>query len=291
VITTYKRLIRNLPRPNQYLLLYVLDLLSVFARKSDRNLMTASGMCHLSVPRFHNTHSYNSSSLAPDLAVIFQPGLISHPSHALAPEEHRMNQKVLEFLISQQDWFLMEVLPLPAPMQDSFTQQLDADDTDDVKAKEAEVVKKEVEMLLERAVREFKDEVRKEEAVLSAEEVQAVKVDERMRRKEQELKKREEEIRRREEAMEREAEMKRKERQKVLQREESERHWKAKQEAERKQREEEDEEAQRTQTEDRRRTREGIEQKKEEPTVIKSEKTDENCDSDVEYNGSQLEKG
>ena len=41
VIARYKRLIRSLPRANQYLLLYVLDLLSVFARKSDKNLMTA----------------------------------------------------------------------------------------------------------------------------------------------------------------------------------------------------------------------------------------------------------
>jgi hypothetical protein len=30
-----------MPHANQYLLLYVLDLLSVFARKSDKNLMTA----------------------------------------------------------------------------------------------------------------------------------------------------------------------------------------------------------------------------------------------------------
>ena len=42
VISTYKRLIQRLPRANQYLLLYVLDLLSVFARKSDINLMTAT---------------------------------------------------------------------------------------------------------------------------------------------------------------------------------------------------------------------------------------------------------
>jgi len=39
-IATYKRLIRSLPRANQYLLLYLLDLLSVFARKCDKNLMT-----------------------------------------------------------------------------------------------------------------------------------------------------------------------------------------------------------------------------------------------------------
>ena len=41
VIATYKRLIHSMAHANQYLLLYVLDLLSVFARKSDKNLMTA----------------------------------------------------------------------------------------------------------------------------------------------------------------------------------------------------------------------------------------------------------
>lgn len=42
VVASYKSLILRMPRPNQYLLLYVLDLLSVFARKCDKNLMTAS---------------------------------------------------------------------------------------------------------------------------------------------------------------------------------------------------------------------------------------------------------
>lgn len=45
VIARYKQLIRQMPRSNQYLLLYVLDLLSVFARKSDKNLMTAGSEC------------------------------------------------------------------------------------------------------------------------------------------------------------------------------------------------------------------------------------------------------
>jgi len=40
-VKEYKALIRAMPPVNQYLLLYVLDLLSVFARKSDVNLMTA----------------------------------------------------------------------------------------------------------------------------------------------------------------------------------------------------------------------------------------------------------
>ena len=47
-ITTYKSLIRRMPKPNQYLLLYVLDLLSVFARKSDKNFMTATSALHSS---------------------------------------------------------------------------------------------------------------------------------------------------------------------------------------------------------------------------------------------------
>lgn len=46
-IQGFKRLIHSMPRANQYLLLYVLDLLSVFARKSDKNLMTAASKYYL----------------------------------------------------------------------------------------------------------------------------------------------------------------------------------------------------------------------------------------------------
>ncbi|KAI0696907.1 Rho GTPase activation protein [Cytidiella melzeri] len=88
VIARYKRLIRSLPPANQYLLLYVLDLLSVFARKSDKNLMTAK-----------------------NLAVIFRPALLSHPSHELSPQEHQLSQDVLENLIEHQDWFMLEIPP------------------------------------------------------------------------------------------------------------------------------------------------------------------------------------
>jgi len=83
-----------MPRPNQYLLLYVLDLLSVFARKSDKNLMTAS-----------------------NLAVIFRPGLIAHPEHEMVPREHDLSQRVLEFLIAQQDWFILDIPPPPQRAQ------------------------------------------------------------------------------------------------------------------------------------------------------------------------------
>lgn len=91
VIATYKRLIRSMPRPNQYLLLYLLDLLSVFARKSDKNLMTPA-----------------------NLAVIFRPAVLSHPDHEMQPHEHRLSQEVLEFLIAHQDWFMLDITPPPA---------------------------------------------------------------------------------------------------------------------------------------------------------------------------------
>lgn len=93
-IATYKQLIAKMPKPNQYLLLYVLDLLSVFAKKSNKNLMTAS-----------------------NLAMIFQPGILAHPHHQLAPYEHALSQRVLEFLIEHQDHFLLEMqLQSPKPV-------------------------------------------------------------------------------------------------------------------------------------------------------------------------------
>jgi len=90
VIATYKRLIRSMPRANQYLLLYVLDLLSVFARKCDKNLMTPA-----------------------NLAVIFRPAILSLPEHELLPKEHQLSQDVLEFLIAHQDWFMLDIPPPP----------------------------------------------------------------------------------------------------------------------------------------------------------------------------------
>lgn len=105
-VTTVKRLIRAMPRSNQYLLLYVLDLLSVFARKSDKNLMNASSMLLLRPP-------FLALIFNLDLAVIFRPGLMSHPTHEMSPPEHALSQKVLEFLIAQQDWFMLDISPPP----------------------------------------------------------------------------------------------------------------------------------------------------------------------------------
>ncbi|OQO09934.1 hypothetical protein B0A48_04289 [Cryoendolithus antarcticus] len=83
-IRIYQALITELPPLNRQLLLYILDLLAVFASKSDLNKMTT-----------------------PNLAAIFQPGLLSHPDHDMAPQEYRLSQDVLIFLIENQDSFLI----------------------------------------------------------------------------------------------------------------------------------------------------------------------------------------
>ncbi|KAK9779044.1 putative Rho-GAP domain-containing protein [Seiridium cardinale] len=83
-IDKYQALIKILPPLNRQLLLYILDLLAVFAAKADENRMTAQ-----------------------NLAAIFQPGMLSHPHHAMAPEEYRLNQCVIIFLIENQDHFLI----------------------------------------------------------------------------------------------------------------------------------------------------------------------------------------
>ncbi|KAJ5964957.1 Rho GTPase activation protein [Penicillium vulpinum] len=82
-VETYQKLIIELPPLNKQLLLYILDLLAVFASKSDQNRMPSA-----------------------NLAAIFQPGLLSHPQHDMSPEEYKLSQDVLIFLIENQDHFL-----------------------------------------------------------------------------------------------------------------------------------------------------------------------------------------
>ncbi len=83
-IKTYQQLITELPPLNRQLLLYILDLLAVFASKSDLNYMTSA-----------------------NLAAIFQPGMLTHPKHDMVPQEYRLSQDVLIFLIENQDNFLL----------------------------------------------------------------------------------------------------------------------------------------------------------------------------------------
>ncbi|KAK7951825.1 Rho-GTPase-activating protein 8 [Apiospora aurea] len=97
-IKQYQDLIKALPPLNRQLLLYILDLLAVFAAKADENRMTAQ-----------------------NLAAIFQPGMLSHPNHAMAPEEYRLNQCVIIFLIENQDHFL---IGMPGTAADEKTKQV-----------------------------------------------------------------------------------------------------------------------------------------------------------------------
>lgn len=83
-VATYQQLIVDLPPLNKQLLLYILDLLAVFASKSEQNRMTSG-----------------------NLSAIFQPGMLSHPQHDMAPAEYKLSQDVLIFLIENQDHFLV----------------------------------------------------------------------------------------------------------------------------------------------------------------------------------------
>lgn len=84
VIRTHQSLVTEMPPLIRQLLLYLLDLLAVFASKSDVNKMTT-----------------------PKLAAIFQPALVSHPEHRLSPNEQQLSRDVLVFLIEYQDNFLI----------------------------------------------------------------------------------------------------------------------------------------------------------------------------------------
>lgn len=83
-IATYQRVIKELPALNRQLLLYILDLLAVFAAKAELNRMNSA-----------------------NLAAIFQPGMLSHPDHDMVPDEYLLSQEVLVFLIEHQDSFLV----------------------------------------------------------------------------------------------------------------------------------------------------------------------------------------
>ncbi|KAK2882489.1 hypothetical protein FQN49_000319 [Arthroderma sp. PD_2] len=93
-VATYQQLIKELPPLNRQLLLYILDLLTVFASKSDLNRMTAA-----------------------NLAAIFQPGMLSHPSHDMSPQEYKLSQDVMVFLIENQDNFLFGMTGTAADAQ------------------------------------------------------------------------------------------------------------------------------------------------------------------------------
>ncbi|KAG9295907.1 hypothetical protein G9A89_006646 [Geosiphon pyriformis] len=98
-VLSYKKLISTLPKENQHLLLYILDLLAVFSSKASQNLMPSK-----------------------NLASIFQPGILSHEDHDMAPEQYKLSQKVLGFLIDHQNFFLMGLPQSQSPYYSSSLQ-------------------------------------------------------------------------------------------------------------------------------------------------------------------------
>ncbi|WFD20594.1 GTPase activating protein (GAP) for Rho1p [Malassezia caprae] len=89
-IEQYRRLIISIPQANQYLLLYILDLLAVVEHNSNKNKMTAQ-----------------------NLAIVFQPSILSHPNLS-SKDEHLAAVEVIEFLIEHQDHFVL-ALSNPPP--------------------------------------------------------------------------------------------------------------------------------------------------------------------------------
>ncbi|KAG0176829.1 hypothetical protein DFQ28_006809 [Apophysomyces sp. BC1034] len=83
-IDAFQNLIDCLPLAHQYLLLYLLDLLGLFALTNEVTRMDTAS-----------------------LASVFAPGLLSHPDDALNPAGYKESQRVLEFLIEHQERFTM----------------------------------------------------------------------------------------------------------------------------------------------------------------------------------------
>lgn len=120
-IAAYRHLISLLPPASRYLLLYLLDFLSVFARCSSKNLMTASNLAVVFQPGLVSSRREGTNS-----ALLGFPGFVEGrlPTSGAkgaataagvgAQEqagEHGKGKEVLEFLIEQQASFMIGLEP------------------------------------------------------------------------------------------------------------------------------------------------------------------------------------
>ncbi|SCV73467.1 BQ2448_7393 [Microbotryum intermedium] len=119
-IAEYQRLISLLPPTSRYLLLYLLDFLSVFVRSSHINLMTASNLAVVFQPGLVSTRREGAG----EGALLGFPGFFdgkvptsptgSSGAGAQARQgagEHGRGKEVLEFLIEQQSRFMIGLEP------------------------------------------------------------------------------------------------------------------------------------------------------------------------------------
>lgn len=88
-IKEYEELFVTLSNDTKQLTIYLLDLLSLFARQSQLNLMSGR-----------------------NLAAIFQPSILSHPQHDMDPKEYELSRLVVEFLIEYSYKLLPHLLKL-----------------------------------------------------------------------------------------------------------------------------------------------------------------------------------
>lgn len=89
-VAKFHQLVASCPQANQYLLLYILDLLALFSHKSSINKMTCQ-----------------------NLAIVFQPSILTY-SNLSSKDDHALAVQVIEFLITHQDQFLFaSVAPPP----------------------------------------------------------------------------------------------------------------------------------------------------------------------------------
>jgi hypothetical protein len=83
-IQQFQVLIEQLPEHHQYLLFYLLDLLSLFSQNVQITKMD----------------TFN-------LASVFTPGMLLAPEHAMNPTQYKTSQKVIQFLVEHQQFFKM----------------------------------------------------------------------------------------------------------------------------------------------------------------------------------------
>ncbi|GAA5991136.1 hypothetical protein JCM10908_006556 [Rhodotorula pacifica] len=121
-IAAYRHLISLLPPASRYLLLYLLDFLSVFARCSDKNLMTASNLAVVFQPGLVSPRTSGNNALLGFPGFVegrLPPGGSSAAVSAAARQggaqeqagEHGRGKEVLEFLIEQQAHFMLGLEP------------------------------------------------------------------------------------------------------------------------------------------------------------------------------------
>jgi hypothetical protein len=83
-VAQFQTLIEQLPERHQYLLFYLLDLLSLFSQ---------------------NVHITKMDTF--NLASVFTPGILLNPEHAMNPAQYKTSQKVVQFLVEHQHCFKM----------------------------------------------------------------------------------------------------------------------------------------------------------------------------------------